>query len=461
MVGTRATGIDEAVVPGVTGALAQPGDPKSLADAIEPLLRDPDAIERMGAAARASVRERFDVRHELRAPAGAVPGRPRARGGRVMRVMHVVEAMHQGGAESLVVEHVRRAAPDVSSVVVALNRGGPSLEAAAAAGAETVLLGKGGARARAIGQLVSLMRARRIDVVNGHNPTGALYATIAARAAGVPVVVRTEHSIHYPGRGFRFYAPVEAVLTLLADRVLCVCEAARTSHASRLGWARGRFVTVLNGISDSGVPAGTRESVRAALGIDPDARVALTVGSLTPQKSQDVLLRAMAAAAPRTPGAILLVAGEGPLREPLEALHRELQLGNRVRFLGARTDVAALMEAGDLFVLSSSREGLSVTLLEAMRAHRAALATDAGGNREAVVDGVTGRIVPSGDGAAMAGALAELLDDPSRLAAMGEAGHARWRERFTAERMVRRTEAIYREVLAGRRPTTGGAHATA
>ncbi len=378
-----------------------------------------------------------------------------------MRVMHVVEAMHQGGAESLVVEHVRLAAADVTSTVVALNRGGPSLEAAAAAGADTVLLGKGGARAAGLANLAKLMKSRRIAVVNGHNPTGAMYATFAARMAGVPVVIRTEHSIHYPGRGFRFYGPIEAAITALADRVICVCEASRTSHASRYRWADAKFVTVLNGISAVAAAPRPRAEGRAALGLAPDATVALTVGSLTPQKSQDVLLRAFAAARARMPGAVLLIAGEGRLEAPLKALHAELGLGDSVRFLGARTDVPDLMEACDLFVLSSSREGLSVTLLEAMRARRAALATDVGGNREAVADGVTGAIVPVGDVDRMAAAFAGLLGDPARLAAFGAAGHARWRERFTAEAMVANTETLYREALARRGRAAGGAHAAA
>jgi len=367
-----------------------------------------------------------------------------------MRVLHVIEAMDQGGAESLVVEHVRLAAPDVSSTVVALNRGGPSLDAAAAAGADAILLGKGEARLSGLARLVQLVKERRIDVVNGHNPTGALYGTIAARLAGAPVVVRTEHSIHYPGRGFRFYAPVEALLTTLADHVICVCEAARASHASRHRGAGAKFVTVLNGIAEPARAPLDRAAARRELGLEPGARVALNVGSLTPQKSQDVLLRAFAAAAGRVPGAVLLVAGEGRLREPLRELAAELALGDRVRFLGARTDVADLMEACDLFVLSSSREGLSVTLLEAMRARRATLATDVGGNREAVADGVTGRIVPVADAPAMADALVAMLGAPDALAALGEAGHARWREFFTASRMVRSTEDLYRDALARR-----------
>lgn len=375
-----------------------------------------------------------------------------------MRIVHVIEAMHQGGAESLVVEHVRLAAGDVASTVVALNRGGPALDAAAAAGAETIVLGKGGARLTGLLRLARVLRERRADVVNGHNPSGALYGTLAARLAGVPVAVRTEHSIHYPGRAFRFYGPVEAVLTRLTDRVVCVCEAARASHAPRFRGLEERFVTIANGIAPVGTPPRPRAETRAALGLAADAAVALTVGSLTPQKSQDVLLRAMADVRARAPGAVLLVAGEGRLREPLLALHAELGLGDSVRFLGPRNDVPDLLEACDVFVLSSSREGLSVTLLEAMRGARATIATAVGGNAEAVADGVSGRVVPVGDVAAMRDALASLLGDAAQRAAFGAAGRERWRERFTAERMVGATEALYREALArrGRRDGGGG-----
>lgn len=364
-----------------------------------------------------------------------------------LRVLHVIEAMHQGGAESLVVEHVRLASPDVSSSVVALNRGGPSLIAAQAAGAEVLVLGKGAKRLGGLMRLAAIMRERRIDVVNGHNPIGAMYATAAARIAGVRAVIRTEHSIHYPGRGSGLYGPVEALLTPLCDRVICVCEAARASHAARHPLWRSRFVTVWNGVSAAPQDEPGRESARAALGLAPAQRVALHVGSLTVQKAQDVLLRAFAQVCAAVPEAVLLIAGEGVLREPLLALHRELGLGERVRFLGARTDVPALMAACDLYVLSSAREGLSITLLEAMRARRACVATAVGGNAEAIADGVTGRIVPVGDAAAMAAAVRALLTDPVQLAAFAEAGHARWRERFTAQAMVADTERIYREVL--------------
>lgn len=366
---------------------------------------------------------------------------PEGRGG--MRVMHVLEAMHRGGAESLVVEHARHAAPDVETLVVALNRGGPALEAAAAAGARTFVLGKRGARAGGLARLAGLMRAERVNVVNGHNPTGALYAVAAARLAGISVTLRTEHSLHYPGRHSIFYPLLEPLATALTRRVVCVCRAVLESHVSRLPWAARRFVTVANGISPA-PHTRPREAVRREFALDPTGPVVLAVGSLTPQKSHDLLLEAFATAVRTRPGALLLIAGEGRLRGALEARIEALGLGGSVRLLGERDDVADLMAAADLFVLSSVREGLSVTLLEAMRAGLAAVVTRVGGNAEAVLDRHTGRIVPAGVPAALAAALAEMLGDPAGVAAMGAAARERWSQHFTAERMVRETEALYR-----------------
>lgn len=369
--------------------------------------------------------------------------------GRTARVLHVIEAMHQGGAESLIVEHVRLAGPGLEVQVAALNRGGPALEAVAALGARTFVLGGRGAPHARIARLAALMRAEHVDVVNAHNPTGALYATPAARLAGVPVVVRTEHSLHYPKRHSLVFGLADPMLVLLTRRVVCVCQAVLQSHVSRLPWAARRFVTVTNGISPA-PHTRPREVVREALGVGEHEVVILNVGSLTPQKAQALLLRGFAAATRSAPGLRLVIAGEGPLRPALEAERRTLGLEGRVTLLGPRNDVADLMGAADVFVLASVREGLSVTLLEAMRAGRPAVVTDVGGNAEAVADGVTGRVVPMGDVGALGSALAELAVDPARRAAWGRAASERWRSRFTAERMVRETEALYREALAGR-----------
>jgi glycosyltransferase involved in cell wall biosynthesis len=351
--------------------------------------------------------------------------------------------MVRGGAESLILEHIRHAGPGVESLVCALNRSGPSLEIAASLGARTRLLGKGANHLEGLRQLTSLMREWRVEVVNGHNPTGALYATPAARWADVPVVFRSEHSIHYPGRHSRVYPPIEAVLTAMTQRVLCVCDTARESHSRRLPWARSKFVTVYPGISDA-PPLRPREELRRALGLSPDSIAVVSVGSLTRQKAQHVLIEAFARVAGRNPRAMLVIGGDGPLRSTLEADVAARGLTGRIRLLGPfAEDVAELVEASDLFALSSVREGMPITVLEAMRGAKAVVSTRAGGVSEAVVDGETGRLVDVGDAAALGEALHDALSDPARRAAWGEAGRRRWVERFRAERTVRETEALY------------------
>ena len=378
-----------------------------------------------------------------------------------IRVLHLAEAMVRGGAESLIVEHARCAGPGVRVFVCALNREGPALEAAAAAGATIVRLPRGGGPLRPLARVHALaraMRAARIDAVNGHNPTGGLYAALAGRLAGVRAVVRTEHSLHYAGRHSGLYPLIEGVLTLMTRRVVCVCRAVLDSHARRLPWAARRFVTVANGIS-SAPRTRPRQETRAALGADPGAPLLLTVGSLTTQKAQHVLIDGFARARRDVPQALLLIAGDGPLRAALEARAAAFGVADGVRFLGAREDVADLIEACDLFVLSSEREGLPVTLLEAMRGGRAAVVTRIGGMPEAVEDGVTGRIVPAADAGALGVALTALLGDPAAREAMGRAAATRWQAAFTAGRMVAATEALYRELLGTPAPAAAEAEA--
>jgi glycosyltransferase involved in cell wall biosynthesis len=361
-----------------------------------------------------------------------------------MKVVHVIESMRRGGAESVVVEHARHAASDVEVIVVALNHGGPALEEARDAGARTHRLGKGGARLGGIRRLADILRTEHPDVVNGHNPTGGLYAVAAARLAGIPIVFRTEHSIHYPGRHSALYPILEPLATVFTRRVVCVCQAVLESHVSRLPWAARRFVTVANGISPA-PHTRPREVVRRELGLAATDTFVLSVGSLTPQKAQDVMIDAFARVLPRVPTARLMIAGEGPLRAPFERRIAQLGLTERIWLLGDRSDTPELMAAADLFVLSSQREGLPMTLIEAMRAGCATVSTRIGGTGEVVVDEVTGRLVEMGNSAAFAEAMLELLADDERRRAYGAAGRDRYEARFTAERMVRETEALYRE----------------
>jgi len=176
------------------------------------------------------------------------------------------------------------------------------------------------------------------------------------------------------------------------------------------------------------------------------------VARLLPEKGHRHFLEALAAlrgAQPRISG---LIVGQGVMRAELEARSRELGLLDSVRFLGERTDVPEILQATDILVLPSTlREGLSISLLEAMAARRPVVASDVGGNRETIGDSGAGLVVPPADSRSLTEALEALLADPEKARRMGEAGRAKVERDFDIRRMVRQTETIYTDLLADRR----------
>ncbi len=368
-----------------------------------------------------------------------------------MRVLHVIESMDRGGGESMIAEHVRLAGVGVEHLVAVLEAGGPMLERAAAAGARTFAITPGVLRVprsvHAWRELARLMRRERVTVVNAHDPRSARLATLAAWWARVPVIARTEYSVHYPGRTSEFEATFDSLLMRRTTRVLCTCEAVRLSHAVRAPGAADRFATVHAGVAALAVSR-ERSAVRAGLGLLESDGMVIAVGSLVPAQAHHMLIEAFHRLSRRSSGVRLFVVGEGPRREALERQALDLGLTERVRFLGARDDVPALMDAADAFALTSVREGLAIPLLEAMRAGCPAVATRIGGTPEVIADGETGWLVPPNDPAATADALLNVLSDRPRARAFSAKSRDRWARGFTAERMVAETERWYRAECA-------------
>lgn len=184
-----------------------------------------------------------------------------------------------------------------------------------------------------------------------------------------------------------------------------------------------------------------RAGARAALGVAPETPLVMAVGRLVPVKGFDVL--AQAAARLTTPGARVLVIGDGPELERLRAC-RALEL------LGSREDAGPMLAAADVVVSASRSEGFPQTLLQAMAAGLPVVATDVGGTSEVVARDETGLLVPPEDPQALAQALDRVLEDRALAARLGTAGRARVvREGFTREAMIARTRAIYRSLLDG------------
>jgi glycosyltransferase involved in cell wall biosynthesis len=242
---------------------------------------------------------------------------------------------------------------------------------------------------------------------------------------------------------------VRAADRALAGSVDCFvgnAEAVRAALLRHLAPRQPRVEVIPNGFDVRPSAAGrSREETRAALGVGEGETLLLAVGRLATQKDYPTLLDAFARLSGR-PGLRLAIAGDGPERPRLEQALRERPL--TVSLLGTRHDVPDLLRAADVFVLSSCIEGFPNAVGEALLAGRPVVATAAGGVPELVRDGVDGRVVPVGDAGALAAAVAALLDEPAAAARMAASGARRVREEFSVEAMVRRTEALYRELLA-------------
>lgn len=188
------------------------------------------------------------------------------------------------------------------------------------------------------------------------------------------------------------------------------------------------------------------ERLRQELRLGPEDLLVGVVGRLAPIKDHATLLSAIS----RLEGVHLAIFGDGELREDLLKQTASLGLGDRVHFMGWRTDIAPVMAGLDVVALTSRNEGTPVSLIEALASARPVVATDVGGVRSVVVDGVSGFIVPTESPQDVADALEALLEDPNRRSEMGEAGRSFVAERFSAERLVSDIRTLYSSLLKSR-----------
>jgi glycosyltransferase involved in cell wall biosynthesis len=276
-------------------------------------------------------------------------------------------------------------------------------------------------------------------------------------AGGARAWIAHEHSGFARGGQGRAEALVNPlVVGHVADRLIVPSAWSAEEMASHHGVPRERIRVVPNG-APSATAAASREPVRRALAVAPDAPLIVVVAMLRPEKGQEVAVRAVAELRERHPRAVLALAGAGTVQDPdgtrpqLERLAADLGIADAVRLLGRRGDVPDLLAAADVALLPSHVENLPLALVEYMRSGAPIVTTDPGGVREVVEDGVHGLVVPRGDATAMALALARVLEDPEAARERAAAARERFERRYTWEAIVPRVEAVYDEALGAPR----------
>jgi glycosyltransferase involved in cell wall biosynthesis len=348
--------------------------------------------------------------------------------------------LRTGGLERLLVEFGRLANRDRYLLeFVSLTDAGPPAEDLRALGVHVRSLGfptisKWGVYR----SLKKLFRERSIDIVHTHNTYPHFYGTLAAVSARVPVIVNTQHG-RGCGNGWKDHLQFAAA-NHFADRVVGVSEDATALCRQQNPASASRMLCIWNGI-DVGRFKFTGPSPNCT---------AISVGRLSSEKDFATLLRAVALVKPRVPEFRLQMVGDGAERPALEALSRELNLGDVATFLGERRDVPALLAQAGFYVASSRTEGISLTILEAMSVGLPVVTTAVGGSPEIVDEGATGHLAPAQDPHALAEAIIQMCERRGEWRAIGAAGRSRVERHFNVRSMIDGYERLYDELLASK-----------
>jgi glycosyltransferase involved in cell wall biosynthesis len=281
-----------------------------------------------------------------------------------------------------------------------------------------------------------LVAATGVDVVHHHSPLVAAQARLVLRTLSRrrrPRAVTTEHNVW--GSHQRLTRLLNSATIGLDDHVFAVSEQVRESMSSRI---REQVEVLIHGVDVDAIAArrAERGAARTSHGVGADDLVVVTVANLRANKDYPNMLRAARRLVDDGVPVTFLAVGQGPLEDDLRALKDDMGLGDRFRFLGYQADPIGVLAAGDVFCLSSQFEGLPIALLEALALGLPAVSTSVGGVPTVITDGVEGRLVPSGDPAALADAIAALADPEvrQRLAAAASSRSAAFSIRHAVER---------------------------
>lgn len=300
---------------------------------------------------------------------------------------------------------------------------------------------------RGVRRLIDLCRRERFDLLHvNEQPLAMFWGAIAARLCGIRATVMAVHTTGERGRRQRCWLnrllPFDAVVALTEGHKQELCAAEHLPAA--------RVHVIHNGIDPTPYLRASKASSPLAA-VPHGVPLVGIVAMLRPEKAHDVFLRAAAAVSSSSPAHFLIV-GDGPERARLEQMALACGLGPRLHFLGRRDDIPQVMAALDVVVLSSLTEALPIVVLEAMACGKPVVCSKVGLIPEVVADLETGILVPPADAAQLANGILFLLHNPDRARGMGQMGRKRLLQSFTLNRMVRRMEDLFRQLLPGVRP---------
>ena len=366
-----------------------------------------------------------------------------------IRALHLVEDLKIGGAERLIADIAEGLDSQKFDVTVwCVARGGEIADELNEKGIKVKILGIiSYYNPLNILKLARLLRKAKPDIVHTHGYFASVIGRIAAKIAGILILINHVHSTYWDYR--KRHILMEKFLSIFTHKIICCSKAVEDFVRDYERIKPSKTVVIYNSVDEDNFSTFKNgSSAKAQLGVDSGVSLVGTVSSLAPHKGHKYLIQAAPMILDILPSTKFLIVGDGILREKLEEQVKNLNLISNVIFTGTRKNIPDLLSAMDIFVLPScSREGLGISIIEAMAAEKPVVATDIGGIPEVVKNGETGFLVLPRNSEALAQAIIELLRNPKKANTMGKKGRIRFQEKFTNKRMLSEVENLYVALL--------------
>lgn len=353
----------------------------------------------------------------------------------MQKLLHVIDTGGPGGAETVFTQIASGLRLRGMDAVVVVSREGWLAEKLRSLNLDPLILPPSAGRLTYLRQLLAIAKREKVTAIIAHLFGASFYSSLAGKISGIPVI-----SVFHGQKDME-----NSRMNWLKGRALSapdgcsvfVSEALRNDIQPQLGLDDDRCTVIHNGV-DVAAFGNASSTLRERLSIPQDAILVGATGNIRPPKAYDVLIHATAELIKRDPKITVLVAGEcrPPLSDSLAALHSELELGDRFRFLGLVRDIPEFLAGLDIFVISSRKEGFSIACVEAMAAGLPIVATRSGGPETIVEQNVTGCLVPTEDPHEIAEAVLKLSANPAARIRMGEAGRIRATNEFGLDKCI-------------------------
>jgi len=300
--------------------------------------------------------------------------------------------------------------------------------------------------------IYQLLKSQKFDVIHTHGGTAGFWGRlVAASLQNKPKIIHTYHGLHYlntaqtksPQQKIKtaIFQKIDQLLLQITDQIICVCRSDYEKAIAAKVASPSKTSIVYNGIEiDRFSHPLNKETARKKFDIAPTDFIFGNVGRLHEQKGHKYLLQAFANVADRSR---LVIIGDGDLKDELIQLADNLQISDRVLFLGARSDVHEFLSAIDVFVMPSLWEGQPIALLEALAIGKPCIATSVDGIPEVITNGVNGYLVKPKDIAGLTQSMSEVIDNPDCLKKFAKAGVNTITEKFLAQNMAKAIADIY------------------